>query len=167
MRYLVLFAVTIFLAYSCRISRMGKDYPDPEAVYTNVGTGNQNVPVIQPQRQADGGTNLLVTLDEGGKLKEVLGLRLDYFPPPRPDGVSLPTCYAEIDASTVLGRITCEANSSLGMDLLAGHVRQQCYTASPMRKLEPRSELVLQGCQGKAVIKTIRYSPDVKLEVIQ
>ena len=166
MRIWFLLAVSIIFAYACRISRVGKDYPDSEGDVVR-GGGTTNVPIIQPQRQPEVGLTIHVTLDESGRVIEPLGIRLDYFPPPRPDGVSVPTCYKEITPDTIIGRLSCDAATNVAADLSAGQVTQQCYTASPVRKVEPKVPLVLSGCVGKATIRTIRYSPDLKLEIVK
>jgi hypothetical protein len=121
--------------------------------------------VIQPQRQASQGAIISVNIDNDGRLMEKLNLRLDYFPPPRPDGVSIPTCYDEIRESAVIARLTCDAVPTIGMDLLASHAYQRCFTANPVKRIDPKAVPVLIGCQGKATLKVVPYSPDIKLEV--
>jgi hypothetical protein len=158
--------VFCFLALSsCRISKVGTDTSGGGAT---VGGGNavsSSSPVIQPQRQTEPGVQLTVNLDSSGKVKESLSLRLDYFPAPRPDGVSVPTCYDEIAGHLLVGRLVCGANGNIGMDVTAGQVNQKCYTANPKLRVAASSPIVLAGCVGPATLTTVKYEPDVKLEV--
>jgi hypothetical protein len=151
----------------CRMSNLGKDYPESTTVTGGADASTQKPPVIQPQRQAEVGNTLAVTVDDEGRLREELTLRLDYFPPPRPDGVSIPTCYQEIAGHLIVGRIFCEGNGNIAADVIASQVNQQCYTATPVRKLAAKSSVVLFGCKGAARIQTYRYEPDLKLEVLK
>lgn len=157
--------LSLLCSTGCRISKLGKDYPES----TNDSAAGDAIvtksPIIQPQQQADSGASLNVTFDDAGKLKESLTLRLDYFPTPRPDGVSVPTCYTEIAGHLVVGRLICSANGNLAMDVVASQVNQQCYTSTPVRKIAAKSAIVLIGCVGSAVMQTTRYDPDLKLEV--
>jgi len=156
----------VFSAYSCRISRVGKDYPDSQSPYDGADASSRS-PIIQPQRQAELGEVLKLSLDGSGKVLEKLGLRLDYFPAPRADGVSVPTCYEKISESLVVGRLNCLANANLAVDITAGQVLQQCYTSSPMRKIAPTGGMALTGCTGVANFQVFRFSPDIKLEIIK
>lgn len=165
MRFLVVILGSFFFAYACRISRPGNDAPDAKGQYAGSGADASNAPVIQPQRQATQGAIFAVNIDNDGRLMEKLNLRLDYFPPPRPDGVSIPTCYNEIRASAVIARLSCDAVPGLSMDLLASHAYQRCYTANPVKRIDPKTVPVLAGCKGKATLTVVAYSPDIKLDV--
>ncbi len=150
---------------SCRISKVGTDTTGGAS---SAGSGNavsSNAPVIQPQKQVEPGVVLTVNLDSSGKVKESLSLRLDYFPAPRPDGVSIPTCYKEIAGHLLVGRLVCAANGNMAIDVTASQVDQKCYTADPKLRVAASSSVVLAGCIGPATLTTVRYEPNVKLEV--
>jgi hypothetical protein len=93
-------------------------------------------------------------------------MRLDYFPAPRPDGVSVPTCYDAIAAHLVIGRLYCASNGNIAMDVTVSQVHQRCYTSTPSRKIEASTPLMLPGCQGTATLQTLKFEPNVKLEVV-
>ena len=154
----------VFLS-TCRIARIGRE--DPEKTHGSGGgeAVNNNAPVVQPQRQTAEGQSWNLTLNASGKVLETLTLRLDYFPAPRPDGVSVPTCYDEIAQHLVVGRLYCGSNGNNSMDVIVAQVNQRCYTATEGRKIEAKSALNLSGCQGAATLKTIKFEPDLKLEV--
>jgi hypothetical protein len=157
----------VILLNGCRMAKVGKDYPESNTIAGNSDATYSKAPIIQPQRQAQDGTVLSVTFDDAGKLVEQLVIRLDYFPAPRPDGVSVPTCYQEIAGHLALGRVTCQANGNLAMDVIASQVTQQCFTSTPVRKIAAKSQVVLNGCKGGAQLQTYRYEPDLKLEVVK
>ena len=145
---------------------MGKDYPDSHSPYEGADV-LAPAPIIQPQRQAELGEVFKLSVDGSGKVLEKIGLRLDYFPAPRADGVSVPTCYEKISESLVVGRLSCVGNPNLAMDITASQVLQQCYTSSPMRKITPTGVMTLTGCTGVANLQVFRFSPDIKLEIIK
>lgn len=157
----------LVLFSGCRMAKLGKDYPESNTVAGNSDASASKAPIIQPQRQTQTGSVLSANFDDAGKLVEQLVIRLDYFPAPRPDGVSVPTCYDEIAGHLALGRITCQANGNLASDIIANQVTQQCYTSTPVRKVTPKFPIILTGCKGPAQIQTYRYEPDLKLEVFK
>ena len=166
MRQCLPILLCVLSAYSCRISRVGKDYPDSQSPYEGADASS-HAPIIQPQRQAELGAVFKLSLDGSGKVLEKIGLRLDYFPAPRADGVSVPTCYEKISESLVVGRLSCVGNANLAMDITVSQVFQQCYTSSPMRKIAPTGAMALTGCIGAANLQAFRFSPDIKLEIIK
>jgi hypothetical protein len=158
-------AGALFLSASCRIAKVGKDYPDNEIQSGGGDATRSSAPAVQPQQQTTSGQVFSVSLDSGGVVREVLTLRLDYFPAPRADGVSVPTCYNEIAGHLVIARIYCGGNGNLSADVTASQVSQQCFTVTPTRKIDPKSPLQLAGCSGAATLKTYKFEPDIKLEV--
>ena len=161
--YPILLCALVF--NSCRISKVGTDTDGNGQSAVGGGGVTSNPPIIQPQRQVEPGPLLNVNLEDSGKVKESLSLRLDYFPAPRADGISVPTCYEEIAAHLVVARLVCTANSNLAMDVTASQVDQKCYTANPKLRVAAKSSIILAGCQGAATLRTVRYEPDVRLEV--
>jgi hypothetical protein len=159
--------VEIALFSGCRMAKLGKDYPDSHTVTGGSDASTSKAPIIQPQRQTQLGSVLSVKLDDSGKLLDQLIIRLDYFPAPRPDGVSVPTCYDEIAGHLVLGRIICQANGNIAAEIIANQVVQQCYTSTPVRKIAAKSPILLSGCKAAAEIQTYRYEPELKLEVVK
>ena len=150
---------------SCRISKVGTDTSGGGAAAGGGNAVSSSPPVLQPQRQVEPGVQFTVNLDSAGKVKESLSLRLDYFPAPRPDGVSIPTCYEQIGGHLLVGRLVCVANGNFAMDVTASQVDQKCYTTNPKLRVAASSTVVLVGCVGTATLTTVRYEPDVKLEV--
>jgi hypothetical protein len=152
---------------SCKMANVGKDYPETNQSPGASDQAKPKPPVLQPERQAHMGPILSVTLDDTGKVAEKLVLRLDYFPAPRPDGVSIPSCYQQITADLVVGRLSCGASADIAIDVKAGQVTQQCYTSVPVRIIPAASALVLQGCEGSALLQSFQFKPDLKLELIK
>ena len=155
------------LFLGCNISQKGEQVTDNKSGATKGGDASASTgPVIQPQKQSEPGQILKVTVDDEGKLLDVLVLRLDYFPAPRVDGVSVPSCYDKIAAHLVVGRLSCGENGNITVDVVADQVIQQCNTASPPIVLPARlPPPVLAGCKGPASLLVTRYSPDIKLEI--
>lgn len=162
----ILFGLVLMASLQgCRIARLGKDYPDGQTPANAAEVSAEKTPLIQPQKQDDAGSVLNLTFDQSGKLTETLTLRLDYFPTPRPDGVSVPTCYKEISGHLVIGRLICSANGNLAMDVIASQVNQQCYLSDSRSKIEAKSAIILTGCVGPAILRATRFDPDLKIEV--
>lgn len=149
----------------CRLANVGKDYPEEQQKVGQSDAAGSKPPVVQPQKQAAAGSVLNISFDANGELVEKLTLRLDYFPAPRPDGVSVPTCYDELAGHLVVGRILCSSNGNLALDITAQQVQQKCYTSNPARSVEAKAKVVVAGCVGAASLTTVRYEPDIKLEV--
>jgi hypothetical protein len=164
----IVWSIGVALSLSgCRISKLGRDIPSDHDVQSGGGEAvNQSAPILQPQRQSVDGPSLSLTLDASGKVLETLTMRLDYFPAPRPDGVSVPTCYDAMATHLVIGRLYCASNGNISMDVTVSQVHQRCYTATPGRKIEASTPLTLPGCQGAATLKTMKFEPNVKLEVV-
>lgn len=166
-RWIVPVVLTVSFFPSCRMANLGKDYPESTAVTGTGDASSPKPPVLQPQRQSQLGGVLPLTIDDEGKVKEQLVLRLDYFPAPRPDGVSVPTCYQEISAGLVVGRVKCDSDANLSADVTASQVNQQCYTSTPARKIAARSAITLVGCKGTAQFQIFRFEPDLKIEIVK
>lgn len=168
MRLLTFIVVTCWFLGGCRLARAGGDKPEAGGIQpaSSVGGGSSLPGGQQSKPTGSGGVILVVSFDDDGELQERLGLRLDYFPPPRPDGVTIASCRGDINASTVIGRVTCDAEQSLGADVTAAHAKQQCYTSSPAKVIEPNQVLKLAGCKGKATIKITQRSPELKVEIL-
>jgi hypothetical protein len=161
-----IFVTLLFtLASSCRIAKVGKESPEQGAQSSGAEATRSSSPVVQPQQQATATQSFDVNLTETGEVKETLTLRLDYFPAPRADGVSVPTCYNEISGHLVVGRLYCASNGNISADLTASQVTQQCFTVAPTRKIDPKTPAKLAGCVGAATLKTYKFEPDIKLEV--
>jgi hypothetical protein len=161
------YVITLALALSssCRIAKVGKDYPDQEIQSGGGDATRSPAPAVQPQQQTTSGQVFTVNLDSAGVVRESLTLRLDYFPAPRADGVSVPTCYNEIAGHLVIARVYCGGNGNLSADVTASQVSQQCFTVTPTRKIDPKTPIQLSGCSGAATLKTYKFEPDIKLEV--
>jgi hypothetical protein len=159
--------LVLLLASSCRISKVGKDSSGSNEGASSSDAADAKAPVVQPQKQSTPGVTINVTLDDSGKIIDKLALRLDYFPAPRPDGVSIPTCYNELASHLIVGRMACASNGNIAMDVSAGQVYQRCTISNPAKLIEPKSTLVLAGCRGAAVMQAAHYEPDVKMEVMK
>jgi hypothetical protein len=167
MRVLVGVMSVVMAVSACRISKIGRDASTDQDVRAGGGEAlNQSGPVVQPQRQSAEGPSIPLTLDASGKVQEILTMRLDYFPAPRPDGVSVPTCYDAIVSHLVIGRLYCASNGNISSDVTVSQVNQRCYTATPGRKIQATQALTLPGCQGAAILKALKFEPNVKLEVV-
>ena len=149
----------------CRLHGSHDDKPDNETVSGSGEAEHSNAPVVQPQKQSESNQILKLSLDDAGKLNEVLVLRLDYFPAPNAAGVSVPSCYDNLSAHLVVGRLFCGANGGLAVDVTAAQVIQQCFTATPVKIIPAKSSISLVGCKGPVDLAVTKYSPDVKLEV--
>lgn len=167
MRLLAVIVASCCLMSGCRLARAGGDNPEAGGIQPSTSSrGNSSPPGGQQSKPIGGGVILSLNFDEDGRLRERLGLRLDYFPPPRPDGVSIASCRSDITESTVVGRITCDSDQSLAVDLTASQIKQQCYTASPSVVIEPTKVTQLPGCKGRATLKVIEHSPSLKIELL-
>ncbi|MEI6832622.1 MAG: hypothetical protein WCL28_01415 [bacterium] len=165
MRLLTFILASFWFLGGCRLARAGGDTPEAGGIQPASSVGG-NSGGQQSKPTGSGGVILIVSFDDDGNLEERLGLRLDFFPPPRPDGVTIASCRTDINASTVLGRVTCDSEKSLAVDVTASHARQQCYTSSPAKVIEPNQVLKLAGCKGKATLKIIQRSPELKVEIL-
>lgn len=164
MRLLTFIVVSFWFLGGCRLARAGGDTPEAGGIQPASSVGG-NSGGQQSKPMGSGGVIFVVSFDADGELQERLGLRLDYFPPPRPDGVTIASCRSDINASTVIGRVICDSDTSLAVDVTAAHVRQQCYISSPAKVIEPNQGLKLLGCKGKATLKIIQRSPELKVEI--
>lgn len=169
MRVLILIITSAWFFSACRLARTGGGTPESDDLRHTPSEGNSGASFGGQQAKpvdVDSGVILALSFNDEGMLQEKLGLRLDYFPPPRPDGASIVSCHSELAASTVIGRLTCDADQSLSVDLTAGHTKQQCYTASPGKITEARQALQLSGCKGKAKLKVILRASEPKIEIL-
>jgi hypothetical protein len=152
---------------SCRLARSGGETPDvtDKRPISNVGSPaasatSQLKPVSAP-------LTMSLSFDQNHKAIEGVWLLLDYFPPPRPDGVSIPSCYPALADDVILGRISCDASPSLVTDLTAAQASQQCLTSSPPKVFNAKLEVELTGCVGKATLKVHSRSPEIKVEIVK
>lgn len=169
MRFLIFIVTLIFLSGSCRLARKGGGNQDSESVQPAVSTGPTGASSGGQQSKpvGSGGEAVIgLNLDADGRLLDRIGTRLDYFPAPRPDGVSIVICHDELLADTVMGRVTCDSDQGLVVDLTAGHTLQQCYTSSPKKTIEATRTLQLAGCRGRATFRGLQRIPDLKVEIL-
>jgi hypothetical protein len=158
----LMFAITV---NGCRLNRSHDEAPDDEGASGSGDAKSSNAPVVQQQKQGVPSQILKLTLDDSGKLKETLVLRLDYFPAPNASGVSVPSCYEGLSAHLVIGRILCGSNGNIAVDVTVSQVIQQCFTAIPVKIVPAQTAITLVGCKGPVDLAVTKYSPDVKLEV--
>lgn len=165
MRLLTFILVSSWFLGGCRLARAGGDNPEADGIQPASSVGG-NSGGQQSKPMGSGGAMLVVSFDDDGELQERIGLRLDYFPPPRPDGVTIASCRGDINSSTVIGTVICDSDKSLTVDVTAAHARQQCFTSSPTKVVEPNQILRLAGCKGKATLKITQRSPELKVEIL-
>ena len=167
MRLLTIIVASCCLVGGCRLARAGGDTPEAGGIQPSTSSrGNSSIPGGEQSKPVGGGVTMALYFDNDGRIQEHLCLRLDYFPPPRPDGVSIPSCRSDITESTVVGRIVCDSDQSLAVDLTADQIKQQCYTASPPVVREPTRAMQLPGCKGGATLKITERSPSLKIELL-
>ena len=158
----VLCASTI-LCMGCRISKVGKDQSD-----TQNGSDAGAVvskPIVQPQQQVGSfAQSLPVTLDDAGKVKEKLSLRLDYFAASKPGGVTVPSCYDGLASHLVIGRLICAANGDVAMDVQANQIDQVCHTDTASPTVAATAGLALAGCKGGATLQVYKFEPQIKID---
>lgn len=166
MGYVFLLTLVLISLSACRISKPGGEPTAQEGV-NPAGSTVVSPPLSNVQRPPVVNSNQTVHFDEAGRVVEQLVLRLDYFPTPRPDGVSIPTCQREFDDSKVIGRLTCDVSSTMQLDITASQVNQRCVTASPSINFEAKRPIVLPGCKGTGSVKSVLDNQYLKLDVIK
>jgi hypothetical protein len=167
MRLLTIIIASGCLVGGCRLARAGGETPEAGGIQpATTSRGSSSTPGGEQSKPIGGGVILPLNFDDDGRIREHLCLRLDYFPPPRPDAVSIASCRSDITESTVVGRIVCDSDQSLAVDLTADQIKQQCYTASPPVVREPTRAMQLPGCKGSATLKITERSPNLKIEIL-
>lgn len=157
---------TIFCCGGCRISKTGKDQPTEGSKQGEDVSGAVSRPVAQPQQQQGAySQTIAVTLDDDGKVKEKLSLRLDYFAPSKPGGVTVPSCYESMAAHLVVGRLVCAANVALASDIQVKQLDQVCHTGGNAAPLVATSIPILVGCKGGATFQVYKFEPQIKVDL--
>lgn len=156
---------TMLLCGGCRISNMGKDQPSEASKQGEDANAAVSRPVVQPQQQQGSYSQIIpVTLGDDGKVKEKLTLRLDYFAPSKPGGVTVPSCYESLSAHLVVGRLVCAVNPELTSDVQAKQLDQVCHTDKASPTLVAASAPILGGCKGGATLQVYKFEPQIKVD---
>lgn len=165
MGYVFLLTLGLISLTACRISKPGGDPTAQEGV-NPAGSTVVSPPLSSVQRPPVTNSSQTVHFDETGRIVEHIVLRLDYFPTPRPDGVSIPTCQRAFDDNKVIGKLTCAASATMQLDITADQVSQRCVTASPAINFGAKRPILLPGCKGTGSVKSVLDSHHLKLEVM-
>lgn len=161
---IVAFSAVAIVFLSCRISKVGKEQTSETTNGSDAGAVVSR-PIVQPQQQM--GTfaqSLPVTLDDTGKIKEKLSLRLDYFAASKPGGVTVPSCYESLAGHLVIGRLVCAVNLDVAMDVQANQIDQVCHTDTAAPTVVATAGLAFAGCKGSATLQVYKFEPQIKVD---
>lgn len=161
------FAVVTLVAcicFSCRISKVGKEQTSENNNGSDAGAVVSK-PIVQPQQQVGAfAQSVPVTLDEAGKVKEKLSVRLDYFAAAKPGGVTVPSCYDALAAHLVIGRLVCTVNLDVAMDVQVKQLDQVCHTDTAAPTVAATAGLALVGCKSGATLQVYKFEPQIKID---
>ena len=166
MKYCLILAYCLISLPGCRISRAGGEHPYNEGVYPESATISP-APLPSNQKSPVQSLDLSVQLDETGRVVDRLVLHLDYFPPPRPDGVSIPSCQSSLSDQKIIGKLSCNSSLTLVVDIIAAQVTQRCVAASPAVNIDAKQPILLPGCKGIGTIKSVLDNSRFKLAVLK
>lgn len=167
-RIVSLSLLACIIVSGCRIAKVGKDYPSDETNGTGAADAKGKAPAIQPQRQPNvtGAVQAIpVTLDQTGTLVGRVQLRLDYFAPPKPGGVTVPSCYEGISGHLVIAKVECGSDVTLKTDVRADQMDQVCFTESTTPRVQAKKPIQVVHCSGPSTLQVFSFSPEMKVEV--
>jgi len=166
---------SLYVASACRLGNVGKDMPT-EGTDSSKGDGvTAAKPRVQPQRSASTEAPaqvIAVTLTADGDLQQRLSSRLDYISGPQPGGITTAQCFDALSGRLQIGDITCNSDDSKGAVPLQAPVTidqtdQICYTESVEPRIRAKGPVRLPGCTGAAALKIYKFTPEIKVELIQ
>lgn len=156
--------LAVLVCFSCRISKVGKDQSSENTNGSDAGAVVSK-PIVQPQQQIGSfSQSLPVTLDDSGKVKEKLSMRLDYFASSKPGGVTVPSCYDSFATHLVIGRLVCTINLDVVMDVQVNQLDQVCHTNTATPTVTATSGLAFPGCKGSATLQVYKFEPQIKID---
>lgn len=156
--------ILVLVLASCRLARTGSDPRESGTTQPIIGSsGGVQAAGSTSVTGGNQGQVIYLRLDDDGNLLDRIALRLDYFPPPRPDGAAIPSCHPTLEGDVLIGRLSCAEKSDIAVDISANQVLQQCLISSPAKTVAATRALSLAGCKGVAALRVYERAPPLKI----
>jgi hypothetical protein len=108
-------------------------------------SGVQVLPKVVAEANPEKITHQLV-IENSGKLRANLVLRLDHFPEPAEGKRQLPKCRKSFPDTFEFGYLRCTSGKEARVPVLGKHLDQECYTSETPKRIKAKELLRIEGC---------------------
>ncbi|MCX6118631.1 MAG: hypothetical protein NT027_13905 [Proteobacteria bacterium] len=164
---LLTFVLLVSLTSGCRATNVPTTEPNHESNGESGQDSTSRPPIVQPQKQVNViSQSLTAAADANGSMVGTIHLRLDYISPPKTNGVAVASCYDQYAPTMTIGNVTCIEQPTIKAELKVSQTNQICFTQSTTPKVIAVSGVRLPGCTAKLLIEIFKFSPEIKIEII-